>query len=316
MAFQKITQREINGFDLLFCEYKIDQRFLRYVSASLKVGIDFKNQSTNYIKNQICQEMSERNIQISSLKYDLDRYVNSNKIDDCEFNFIKESKFEEYICNDAINYHINHLEYRNSIFNSRKSILSGEDSLNLIFKNISFHFRDKFIFFFDAWDVDFNSKMKSLVLFKSFFISALDFYKKFDWFSDDEKKLEAAYDHLKKSDPECMCFQSHEDLKIYIFKKFDKNRSEVELILKKIKTLYNNRKSRSQKSTKQFNLSLSEAAIKNIIKLSSTYGADRSKTIDIIFRNPKLISHINDFLKNQSIYNSNFDPSNKIDFYN
>ena len=78
---------------------------------------------------------------------------------------------------------------------------------------------------------------------------------------------------------------------------FYNNQDSIDLAFNKICALYANRKSRSNKLTKQANFSLSDKSIKNIKKLSLEHGVTKSKIIDIVFGNESIFNDVKTKMK-------------------
>ena len=304
------NQHLIDKFGLDFSDYSIDARAARYLSAMLRLGNGGNHGVTSKFKIDVMTTLDARPGWARAAKYDFKRYFDSKKIEENNFNFIGESKYEVFFYNEYINNIIN-LNFVNDLPGGRNVLHANYSGAKLIFENVSFSNREKVIFFYDAWSILPHIKDINLKRLKSDAHTFLQLYDKCKWFDNKPEGLRAAHDHLKEFDANCGYFSDSDDLRIYFFKKYEYNAEKFELSIRKIQMLFNNRKSRATKATKQVNFSLSEKSIKNIKKLSLNHEENGSKIVDAIFKNDELIRYIDKHLKgNRSVQFSDNGSSN------
>lgn len=299
MAINKkpnLNQYLINKFDLEFSGYSIDARGARYLSAMLRLGNVGNHGVTLQFKIDVMNTLAARSEWERATKDDFKRYFNSKKIEENNFDFIGESKYEVFFYETYINSKIN-FDFINDLPGGRYIFNTNYSGARLIFENVSFSNREKIMFFYDAWHIPSQSKYMDLERLKSNAHKFLQLYNRCKWFDNKPEGLRAAHDHLKEFDANCGYFSDTDDLRIYFFKKYEDNAEKFELSIRKIQMLFNNRKSRATKSTKQVNFSLSGKSIKNIKKLSSNHEENGSKIVDAIFKNDELIRYIDKYLK-------------------
>lgn len=290
------NQYLIDKFNIEFSDYSIDTRGARYLSAMLRLGNAGNYGLTSQFKIDAMRTLAAMPEWARATKDDFKRYFNSKKIEENNFDFIGESKYEVFFYKEYINNIIN-LNFVNDLPDSRAIFHVNYSGAKLIFESVSFSNREKIMFFFDAWHLPSQSKDMKLECLKSNAHKFLQLYNKCKWFDNKPEGLKAAHDYLKQFDANCGYFSDSDDLRIYFFKEYKDNAEKFKLSIRDIQMLFNNRKSRATKSTKQVNFSLSEKSIKNIKKLSSNHEENRSKIVDAIFKNDELISYIDKYLK-------------------
>lgn len=288
-------QHLINEFDRKFEIYSIDERGFRYISSMLELGVDLNELKSSQRKIEVMKRLENKPDLSLAFDIDFSRYYNSRKLDIQDFNFIGDSRFERFI----YEMHINSMIEKSFInFLPCKGGQSSEYSASLkkLFDAIIFPIKEKIIFLYDSWNVEFSEKRMWIERLRADAFETSRIVRGCKWFDGNDDRLLAAYDHLK-ADPNCGYFYDSDDLRIYLFKSYGSNPDKIELNIKKIQYLFNNRKSRTTKATKQANFSLSEKSIKNIEKLSSKYGENKSKIVDAVFRDDELIRYVDEFLK-------------------
>lgn len=302
------SQDLIDQFNELFKNYSIDDRGYRYLATALRLSVDVRWVRTPDLKAQMMGVLNLNPDWLHALEVDFKRYFYSKKLDIDDFDFIGESKFDRFICDSYIDEKI-YLGYRNKLPGNRFSLGENLSGLKFIFANINYSIKEKIIFLYDAWDITSSAKAIDLGKLKDRLHESMQLTRGCKWFDAKLDSLSAAYDHLRREDPGCGYFFDSDELRIYFYKKYGASPESVELSIKKIQMLFNNRKSRATKNTKQVNFQLSDKSIKNVEKLSVKYGENKSKIVDFIFSNDKLLRRVDEFLNENVIsrFGRNFD---------
>ena len=302
------NQNLIDQFDKIFEGCSIDERGFRYLAAALRLGADSRFRMQSSFKIDVMQVLSSNAGWTEAIVRDFKRYNISKRLHESNFGFIGESKFEEFICNSYID-EIFGSNFANQLPGNRFSFNEKFSGLRLIFGNIGFSIREKIIFLFDAWDVAPSAKEIELRRLEVRVFEAQQLTQRCSWFDGKPDRLLAAYDHLKNASAGCSRFSDSDEIRIYFYKNSRENPEKVDLSIKKIQMLFNNRNSRATKATKQVNFSLSEKSIKNIKKLSMAQGENRSKIVDAVFGNDDLVRYMAEYLKRNGGYRQGWLPA-------
>ena len=271
------------------------------IIAAFRLNLDenlFKKNGRDYLAGNILKHIKERFYVCSSaIIRDLDQLMQYQKIDDLDLKNVTDEKFIGAIVDNYINEF-----YERITFEERNihEILLRESSPMVVNPFFGYHFSpdEKIKVFFDAANCDLDLKKYFLRNLNYKLINTKNSYKKLEWFNDEEGKLEAAFDYFRKKNKIINCnFSNSDEVKKYFYMNFYNNQDSIDLAFNKICALYANRKSRSNKLTKQANFSLSDKSIKNIKKLSLEHGVTKSKIIDIVFGNESIFNDVKTKMK-------------------
>ena len=284
----------LNKFNNSFGKSYIGIRELRYIVALLEINCDTYKNSEENIKTIIGLKLNQftNSKKIENVK----NYLTISKVEYESFNFIEENKFFDRIID----------------LESQKIIKEYTNEVDAeIINKLSFKNKDNFIFLVDYCNID-TQKTKTHIQNIDFRISyRLKKLKYLSWFDGNQEKVAAAEDFMtRKKQMNFTKFNDADDVKMHFYlelcgenKHFGiVSEAEQELNFQKIRSLFNNRKSREKTTHKQFNFSLSRAADKNINKLAQENMLNRSQVVDIFFRD----------MKNFNVFSASITSSNDL----
>jgi hypothetical protein len=267
----KDNDPDLLKFTQSFPGFNGGKRELRYIVVMLGINSDTYQNTEYEIKRQIGMKlMLYRN---DGVIYNIKMYLIGAKIGIGDFEFIGNSRSQIWLIEQDIVGLLN--------------IVNAESHVVLSLNNLSFHAKEKFIFLIDYWinNLDYKKYHVSNLANKIFNVTRE--MKYLDWFEDDVERVFAAADFFRKKELlHLFNINDSEDVRIHFYKN-RLNKDYLELSFQKIRSLYNNRKSRDNKNSKQCNFSLSISADNNISKLAIANRLTRSDVVDMFFKDIK-----------------------------
>lgn len=261
------TDPRYDTFNNYFPTFSGGKRSIIFISIILDINIDFHNLSEQACKDAIGQRL---NMQEKIYRHDdVRRYLSEIKLDHGLFDFVFKSRFDYFLIKEEIVGLMN--------------LMNLEKSISVSMANLSLHPKDAIIFLMDYWNFEIIAKEKYILDMKSRFLSVENTLKPLQWFQKDDDKVIAARDFFNRGkSADFIRINDVDDIKIFFYQYIDKPDS-IYSQLAKIKSLFSNRKAKSNKNSRQCNFSLSPEIDDKISKIALSSKMTRSAVVESVF---------------------------------
>lgn len=254
-------------FNKYFPGFSGGKRSLIFIAVVLEINFDVYGGNESISKTAIGQKLG---VQEKNDRHEVvNKYLSEAKLSEDLFDFVGGSKFKLFLIEQEITILKNSIPLDNWIYASME--------------NLSLNPQDAITFIMDYWRLRLHEKESYLLKMKARFFSIENTLKPLQWFHRGEDRIVAAGDFFNKGKHFGLVdFNDIDDVKIHFYLHISAPDS-ISVNLGKIKSLFNNRKAKSNGNSRQCNFTLSQEVDEKINKIAINSNMTRSAVVESVF---------------------------------